>query len=103
MKKTHLLNSGGTQTLCGYRRIERMLWVEKKAWTEVPMAERCRWCQADFRFRLRHDEFVVTLTDADWDRLRNILLRASEGQLLQRLHSEVLTLEWLDRKRAEFP
>ena len=67
---------------------------------------------------VRHpdDEIVVCMTQADWDRMLTILIDAynveehaeSAGRidaLVKRLaHSaEVLTLNWLDRKLAEFP
>ena len=62
------------------------------------------------------DEIVVCMTRADWDRMLTILIDAytcedhaeSAGRidaLVKRLahNADVLTLNWLDRKLAEFP
>ena len=62
------------------------------------------------------DEVVVTMNEADWNRLRAILQGAySNPRSKRRAHAawrltnrlcssaEVLTLDWLDRKLEQFP
>lgn len=50
------------------------------------------------------DEIVVVMSQSDFRRL-DLFLASSGDERLQRLldYAEIITLEWLDKKRTEFP